>query len=79
MEIEIRTVTLDGKKVAYSSETLFLVQVGKNRGAYRTKYTFKGNPFEAAKYYRGLNVGLGYKKRLVMPSAKHPVLAKQIT
>lgn len=79
MDIELKTVTLDGKKLAYTSETLFLVQVGKNRGAYRTKYTFKGDPFEAAKYYRGLNVGLGYKKRLYVPSFNKPTLAKQIT
>lgn len=77
--MEIKTVTIDGRKLAYTSETIFLVQLGKNRGAYRTKYTFKGDPFEAAKYYRALNVGRGYKKRLVMPHAKNPVLAKQIT
>lgn len=79
MDIELKTVTLDGKKLAYTSETLFLVQLGKNRGAYRTKYTFKGNIHQAVTYYRGLNVAYGYKKRLLMPSAKHPVLAKQIT
>ena len=77
--MEIKIITIDDRKVAYTSETLFLVQLGKNRGAYRTKWTFKGDPFEAAKYYRGLNVGLGYKKRLLMPNAKRPVLAKQTT
>ena len=77
--MEIKTVTIDNRKLAYTSETLFLVQVGKNRGAYRTMWSFKGDPFEAAKYYRGLNVGLGYKKRLLMPHAKNPTLAKQIT
>lgn len=79
MDIEIKTVTIDGKPLAYTNQTVFLVQIGKNRGAYRTKWSFKGDPFRAAKYYRGLNVGLGYKKRLLMPSAKHPVLARQIT
>lgn len=79
MDIELKTVTLDGKKLAYTSETLFLVQVGKNRGAYRTRYRFVGNIYAAAQHYRGLNVAYGYKKRLVMPSAKHPVLAKMIT
>lgn len=77
--MEIKTVTIDNRKIAYTDETIFLVQLGKNRGAYRTKWSFKGDPFEAAKYYRGLNVGLGYKKRLLMPHAKNPVLAKQIT
>lgn len=77
--MEIKTVTIDSRKLAYTSETVFLVQVGKNRGAYRTMWSFNGDPFEAAKYYRGLNVGRGYKKRLLMPHAKHPTLAKQIT
>lgn len=79
MEIEIKTVTLDGKRLAYTNQTEFLVQVGKNRGAYRTRYRFVGDIHAAAKYYRAINVAYGYKKRLVMPSAKHPVLAKHIT
>lgn len=79
MEIEIKTVTLDGKKVAYSNQTEFLVQVGKNRGAYRTRYRFTGNIHQAVAHYRAVSVGHGYKKRLVMPSAKHPVLARMIT
>jgi hypothetical protein len=77
--MEIKTVTLDGKLMAYTNQTEFLVQVGKNRSAYRTKWSFTGNIHQAVSYYRALNVGLGYKKRLLMPSAKHPVLAKQIT
>lgn len=79
MDIELKTVTLDGKKLAYTNQTEFLVQVGKNRGAYRTRYRFVGDIYAAAQHYRAINVAYGYKKRLVMPSAKHPVLAKQIT
>lgn len=79
MTIEIKTVTLDGKQLAYTNQTEFLVQIGKNRGAYRTKWRFVGDIHQAVAHYRGLNVGLGYKKRLVMPSAKKPVLAKVIT
>ena len=77
--MEIKTVTLDGKKLAYTSETLFLVQVGKNRSAYRTRYSFTGNIHQAVTYYRALNVGRGYKKRLYVPSFNKPTLAKQIT
>ena len=77
--MEIKTVTLDGKKLAYTSETLFLVQVGKNRGAYRTRYSFTGNIHQAVTYYRSINVGRGYKKRLYVPSFNKPTLAKQIT
>ena len=77
--MEIKTVTLDGKKLAYTSETLFLVQVGKNRSAYRTRYSFIGNIHQAVTYYRSINVGRGYKKRLYVPSFNKPTLAKQIT
>lgn len=79
MDIELKTVTLDGKKLAYTSETLFLVQVGKNRSAYRTKWSFTGNIHQAVAYYRGLNVAYGYKKRLYVPSFNKPTLAKLIT
>lgn len=77
--MEIKTVTIDGKPLAYTSETLFLVQIGKNQGAYRTKWTFTGDIHAAAQHYKALSVGQGYKKRLLMPSAKHPILARQIT
>lgn len=79
MTIELKTVTLDGKRLAYTNQTEFLVQIGKNRGAYRTKWRFTGDIHQAVAYYKGLNVSYGYKKRLVMPSAKKPVLAKVIT
>lgn len=80
MEIEIKTVTLDGKKLAYTNQTEFLVQVGKNRGAYRTRYRFTGNIHQAVAHYRAINVGLGYKKRLLLRSNKYQrSLAKQIT
>lgn len=79
MDIEIKTVTIDGKPLAYTNKTEFLVQIGKNRGAYRTRYRFTGDIHAAAQYYKALNVAHGYKKRLLMPSAKHPVLARQLT
>lgn len=79
MDIEIKTVTIDGKPLAYTNQTEFLVQIGKNQGAYRTKYRFIGNIHEAARHYKALNVAHGYKKRLLMPSAKHPILARHLT
>ena len=66
---------LDGKKISYSEETMFLVQLGKGKGSYKTKWHFKGSLSQAVSYYNGINVGLGYKKRLLMPSSKNPVLA----
>ena len=71
---------LDGKNIAYTDETEFLIQVGKDKGSYKTKYKFVGKLIQAVIYYRGVNVGNGYKKRLLMPScSKRPVLARQFS
>lgn len=72
----MKTATLDGKRIAYSDNTEFLVQVGRGKGKYQTKYSFKGELARAVMYYRGINIGNGYKKRLVMPAANRPVLAR---
>jgi len=70
---------LDGKRIAYSSESHFHVQVGKGKGKYKTKYSFKGELGQACMYYLGVNVGNGYKKRLFCPEMNKPVLARVIT
>lgn len=70
--------TLDGKRIAYTAETVFQVQVGRgSKGGYKTSYTFKGDLAKAVFYYNCINIGNGYKKRLVMPSSNKPVLARQ--
>lgn len=66
MTIEIKTAEIDGKRIAYSSETKFYVQLGRYKSAYRTRYTIKGTLGLAVFYYRALNIGNGYKKRLLM-------------
>ena len=69
---------LNGKSIGYSSETVFLVQIGKGaKGSYTTKASFKGNLSSAVAYYNGINLANGYKKRLYMPSANKPILDKQ--
>jgi len=77
--MELKTTELDGKKIAYCSETEFLVQLGKGKGSYKTKYKIKGNLSQAVLWYNGLNVGNGFKKRLIMPSANKPLLARMLT
>lgn len=72
----MKTATLDGKRIAYTDDTTFLVQVGKGNRAYTTKYQFKGELARAVMHYRAINIGNGYKKRLVMPDAMRPVLAR---
>ena len=71
-----KTATLDGNRIIYSETTEFLVQVGHKNRAYATRYAFKGNLAQAVMYYRGINIGNGYKKRLLMPGARKPVLAR---
>lgn len=77
MITKLHTVELDGKKVAFSSETEFLIQVGRGlKGSYKTKYRIVGAIHQAVLIYKGINIGNGYKKRLLAPSMNKPVLAK---
>lgn len=78
MEVKIITQELDGRKIAYSSETEFLIQVGySGKGSYKTRYRIVGNLAQAVLYYNGINIGNGYKKRLLAPSFNKPLLARQ--
>lgn len=79
MTTQTMTATLDGKRIAYSNQTEFLVQVGRGRGSYSTRYKFTGNLSQAVLYYRSLNIGNGYKKRLFVPSFNKPTLARYIS
>jgi len=75
----MKTATLDGKRIAYAETTEFLVQIGKGKGKYATRYSFKGELARAVFYYNGINIGNGYKKRLIMPAAIRPVLAREFS
>lgn len=66
----MRTSVIYGKRIAYTEDTVFIVQVGKgSKGSYKTKYTFKGDLNRAWFFYSGINIGNGYKKRLLMPGS----------
>lgn len=78
-QVQLLFAELDGKKIAYCSETEFLVQVGNGSGSYRTRYRFKGNLSQAVFHYRCINIGNGYKKRLFAPSLNKPLLARQFS
>lgn len=77
--MEIIYKELNGKKVAYTSETVFEVQLGKGSSSYKTSYSFKGDLGKAVFYYNCLNIGNGYKKRLLCQSFNRPVLARQFS
>ena len=73
------TSELDGKKIGYSDETEFLVEVSINKtkkSRFRTVARYVGRFDAAVMHYNAINIGLGYRKRLVMPSSKKPVLAR---
>lgn len=72
-----RTATLDGKRIAFTDQTVFEVQVGRYaKGSYTTRYSFVGNLAQAVAYFNAINIGRGYKKRLRAPSFNKPVLAR---
>jgi hypothetical protein len=77
--IKLLEAVLDGKTIAYSSETEFHVQVGKGaKGSYKRSYSLKGNLGQAVMYYNGINIGNCYKKRLVMWDSSK-VLAREVS
>ena len=62
---------------AFHSGTQFLVQIGFGpKGAYKTKYSFTGDLQRAIMHYNCINIGRGYKKRLIAPSMNRPLLAR---
>lgn len=76
--IHIKHAILDNKRIAYSNRTTFLIQIGKNiKSSYKTKYTIVGNLHQALMYYKGINLGNGYKKRLYSPDMNKPILARE--
>lgn len=78
--MEIKTATINDKKIAYTSETKFLIEVGKNKSAYKSRYSEIGNLSQAIMNYKMINVGNGYKKRLAMQlSGKKLILARQFS
>ena len=78
--MELKTATLNDKRIAYCTSTQFMVQVGRyTKGAYKTRHCFVGNLAMAVAYYNAINIGNGYKKRLFMPSSPKPVLAHQFS
>ena len=78
--IKFSHLVLNGKTIAYHQHTQFWVQVGRGkRGSYKTRYSFTGDLHRAIMFYKMVNVGAGYKKRLYMPSCfKNPVLIKEM-
>lgn len=78
--IKLITTELNGKKLAFSSNTEFLVQVGKGNRSYKTRYKFLGDSFnQAVMHYNAINIGNGFKKRLISYQLNKPLLARQFS
>lgn len=78
--VQLKTNELDGKLIAYHTATEFWIQCSKSacpKSAYVTRRVIVGNLAQAVMHYNMLNVGNGYRKRLLMSGANKPVLARQ--
>ena len=70
--------TLNNNRICFHCDSLIEVQIGKNKSAYRTRYSFRPENFgQAVMYFNGINIGNGYKKRLLCKTLNKPVLARQ--
>ena len=58
-------VTIDGTDYAYTSYDTWELEVGRYRGAYQMRLC-SHSPGPVVAYYRCINTGNGYKKRLVL-------------
>jgi len=79
MTIKLKFSELDGKKIAYHSDTVFRVQIGKGKSGYKDRFRIQGNLTQAVLLYNGINIGNGYKKRLYSDFLNKPVLARQFS
>lgn len=73
---QLKIATLNGAKIAFSSQTEFKVQVSSPKGPYKTRYSFVGNLGQAVLFFNGINLGYGWKKRLIAPSFNKPVFSQ---
>lgn len=74
-----KTATINGAYIAFTNKTVFMVQIGKDSGSYKTKWTFEGDLANALFYYKALNIGRGFKKRLYAPALHKPLLARSFS
>lgn len=75
----LHTAMLDDRSLAYTSETVFRVQVGRGRGAYRDKYRIVGDLAQAVLFYNGINCRAPYKARLYSDFMRpRPTLARKV-
>jgi hypothetical protein len=71
------TKELNNQTVSYDQNTVFKVQIGKKKSAYKDKYKFFGDLTKAVFYYDCINIGKGFKKRLIIDKQRKPLLVER--
>lgn len=83
MQVKLMTAEVNGARIAFSSETVFLVQVSRStnrKSSFKTVAKFKGAEFgKMATYFQGISIHSGHRKRIVMvgSSKNNGVIIKQ--
>jgi hypothetical protein len=77
---EFLTFELDGRSIAFHKTSQIEIQVGRGKNAYKTSLSFNAKDFgRAVMYYNSINIGKGYKKRLICKTLNKPLLARTIS
>lgn len=72
--------TLNNNRLCLHKDHVIEIQVGRDKGCYRTRYSFHPKDFHRAIiYYVGLNVAYGYKKRIRVQGLNKEILCRSLT
>ncbi len=72
---EAKIITVGREQISYDENTKFYVQTGRyTKGTYSNRFTILGDAGKALFYYECINIGRGYKKRLVLVGRKQPLI-----
>jgi hypothetical protein len=75
--MKFKTAILDDKRIAYTDETIFKIQFGRDKkSSYKTLRTITGNLFQAVMHFNMLNIRYPSKKRLWCDSFNKPLLIR---
>lgn len=80
-QVKIMRASVNGKLIAFTSETVFILQVSRNndsKSSYRTIAKYKGSDFpKMANHYKKIiveNGYVGYRKRILMSGSDNVLL-----
>lgn len=70
------TININNVEYEVNEKTKYQVQVGRYDSRYENVYVFYGNHTQAWLYFQSINIGNGYKKRLLVDGK---VAARQLS